>query len=219
MLELLIHGNSFSLETGLSDGLSRLKLSAVADLSLRSSPSSMLGTLLFLIHGSLALAEVVENDCLDSGLSFSSILCLASKPKELLVCVVPSLVFGLSNGDFLTEGDGPKSVNFNGTDTVDIELLAPPGLPKGLLDATDPCLFSVNSCGVLKLVGPKLGLANGLLGANLRSGGPSSDCLGVVLGMSFSEDFDLANGGLSSSCGGGAGLKLSTEDDDSSPLR
>lgn len=162
------HGSSFPREAGLSIGLSSLRLSAVADLGLASSPASMNGMDLCLIHGNFGFDDVVEKDCLDSGLSFSSTLFLASTPNELLVCgAVPSLVFGLSNGLFLTDPEDPSSAIPGGTETVDIELLAPPGLPKGDLDATEPCLFSENSGGLESDVGPSDGLANGDRGANL----------------------------------------------------
>lgn len=162
------YGSSFPREAGLSTGPSSLKLSVVADLGLANSPASMNGIDLCLIHGNFGFDDVVEKDCLDSGLSFSSTLFLASTPNELLVCGVgPSLVFGLSNGLFLTDPDGPSSVILGGTETVDIELFAPPGLPNGDLDATEPCLFSENSGGVESDVGPSDGLANGDRGANL----------------------------------------------------
>lgn len=125
---------------------------------------------------------------------------------------------GLSNGDRLTDGDGPISFKLEVIDTVDIELLAPLGLPKDDLNATEPILFSEISGGVLELVGPRLGLANGDLGANRGLSVPSSECLGVVL-IVFSDDFDRLNAGLSSSCAGGAGVILSTTgEDDSSRL-
>ena len=126
---------------------------------------------------------------------------------------------GLSKGDLRTEGDGPISFILDGTETVDIELLGPPGLPKGDLEATEPILFSAISVGVLRLVGPRLGLVNGDLGANPGLSCSSIDGLGMAL-IVFSEDFDLLKGGLSSSCAGGAGLELSaTGENDSSPLR
>lgn len=182
---------------------------------------SSVNPLFALIHGSLAFAEFAENPSLDFGrASPSSMLFLTSVPKELLACgVEPWLVTGLLKGDLLTDGEGPISLKLDGLETVDIELLAPPGLPKGDLEAKEPILFSDISGGVDKLVGPKLGLAKGDLGAKRGLSCSSIECLGVVL-IVFSEDFDLLNGGLSSSCAGGVGLEFSTTgDDDSSPLR
>lgn len=102
---------------------------------------------------------------------------------------------------------------------MDIELLAPPGLPNGDLEATELILFSDISGGVESDVGPSDGLANGERGAKRGLSCSSIECLGVVL-IVFSDDFDLLNGGRSSSCAGGVGLEFSaTEEDDSSPLR
>lgn len=77
-------GNSFPLDTGLSDGLSTLKLSIVLDLGLAFSSVE---PLFVLIHGSLVFAEFAETPSLDFGLaSPSSMLFLTSVPKELLAC-------------------------------------------------------------------------------------------------------------------------------------
>ena len=81
-----IEGNPFPLETGLSEGLSILKLSIVEDLGLTFSS---VDPLFALIHGNLALAEFAEKSSLDFGLaSPSSMLFLTSVPKELLACGV-----------------------------------------------------------------------------------------------------------------------------------